>query len=189
MPTRKKFIQQSSLGVFSFFSPQFAFSKLSDEDFRGIVLNEEEGEVLQWPDRVTGDGTARVTIKIAKINGSKTISFLSESFIPGDAINIHKHSNEDELIFIHRGSGILTLGEREYAVRDGAVALVSKGVWHGLKNTGRENIEMRFGYTPSGFEGYFRELGTPLGQPFVRRSKEEKRIIGLKYGMIRKADI
>jgi hypothetical protein len=28
-------------------------------------LNEDEGEILQWPDRVTGEGTARVTIKIA----------------------------------------------------------------------------------------------------------------------------
>jgi quercetin dioxygenase-like cupin family protein len=140
-------------------------------------------------DRVTGAGTARVTIKVAKINGSKSVSFLSESFIPGDAINIHKHSNEDELIFIHKGSGILTLDEKEYSVRIGAVALVSKGVWHGLKNNGTENIEMRFAYTPAGFEGYFRELGTPLSQSFIKRTKDEKRIVGLKYGLIRKADI
>jgi len=63
---------------------------------------------------------------------------------------------------------------------------VPKGVWHGLQNTGSLNIEMRFAYTPSGFEGYFREVGTPPGQPFVVRTKEEKRIIARKWGMIHK---
>lgn len=186
MSTRKKFLHQSGLGVFSLLLPGMIFPRQIQDEFKGIVLNEEEGEIYQWPDRITGEGTARVTIKIARVNGSHSVSFLSESFVPGDAIKIHKHSNEDELIFLHKGTGILTLDEKEYAVRSGAVALVPKGAWHGLKNTGTENIEMRFGYTPSGFEGYFRELGTPVGQPFVRRSREERIKVGLKYGLIRK---
>ena len=186
MSTRKQFIQQSGFGLFSLLLPDRAFVQLLQDEFKGMVLNEEEGEVYQWPDRVTGEGTARVIIKISKPNGSHSMSFLSESFMPGDAITIHKHSNEDELIFLHKGTGILTLDEKEYAVRAGAVALVPKGVWHGLKNTGTENIEMRFAYIPAGFEGYFRELGTPVGQPFVRRSREERIKIGLKYGLIRK---
>ena len=164
-------------------------SGLSNTDFKGVVVNEDEGEILQWPDRVTGDGTARITIKISKINGSETISFLSETFVPGDCIKVHKHSNEAELIFINKGSGIFTLGEQEYKVQQGAVALVPKGVWHGLKNTGTEDIDMRFAYIPAGFEGYFREIGTPLGKPFVRRTVEEKRIIGRKWGIIRKEDV
>jgi hypothetical protein len=45
---------------------------------------------------------------------------------------------------------------------------------------------MRFAYTPSGFEGYFREVGTPVGQPFIKRSTEEKRNIARKWGMIYK---
>lgn len=186
MSTRKQFIQQSGLGFFSLLLPDKIFPNQIQDEFKGMVLNEEEGELYQWPDRVTGEGTARVTIKIAKVNGSHSVSFLSESFKPGDAIKIHKHSNEDELIFLHKGIGILTLGEKEYVIRPGAVALVPKGVWYGLRNTGTENIEMRFAYTPAGFEGYFRELGTPVGQPFIRRSREERIKIGLKYGLIRK---
>ncbi|HEY0668156.1 MAG TPA: cupin domain-containing protein [Sphingobacteriaceae bacterium] len=188
MSTRKQFIEQGGFGLFSLllmrdtFHPDFS-------DTEGIVVNEEEGEILQWPDRVTGDGTVRITIKISKLNNTDTISFLSESFLPGDGIKVHKHSNEAELIFIHKGTGILTLGEKEHKVQQGSVALVPKGIWHGLKNTGTENIDMRFAYMPAGFEGYFRELGTPLGKPFVRRSVEEKRIIGRKWGIIRKEDV
>ena len=45
---------------------------------------------------------------------------------------------------------------------------------------------MRFGYTPSGFEGFFREVGTPVGQPFIQKTMEERRAIAKKWGMIYK---
>jgi quercetin dioxygenase-like cupin family protein len=147
----------------------------------GLVVSEDEGEALQMR-----DGTAIVKIKIAKTQGANSIAFLSESFRPGDALPIHKHLNEDELIFLHKGSGLLTLGDKQYQIREGAVALVPKGIWHGLQNTGNENIEMRFGYTPPGFEGFFREVGTPVGQSFIQKTMEERRTIAKKWGMIYK---
>jgi len=182
MSSRKQFLQQSSKGLFSFLLlPGLASSMTANEDFKGMLVSDEEGEAYQWR-----DGTALVRIKISKANGAQAISFLSESFIPGDAIRVHKHTNEDELIFIHKGTGVFTLGEKEYPVQAGDVALVPKGVWHGLRNTGKKNIEMRFAYTPSGFEGYFRDLGTPVGQPFRQRSPEERKSVELKWGLIRK---
>ena len=99
---------------------------------------------------------------------------------------VHKHLNEDELIFLHKGTGLFTLADKQYQIKEGAVALVPKGVWHGLQNTGSENIEMRFGYTPSGFEGFFREVGTPVGQPFIQKTREERKAIAKKWGMIYK---
>jgi quercetin dioxygenase-like cupin family protein len=99
---------------------------------------------------------------------------------------IHKHLNEDEFIFLHKGSGLFTLGDKQYQIKEGAIALVPKGVWHGLQNTGSENIEMRFGYTPSGFEGFFREVGTPVGQPFIQKTMDQRRTIARKWGMIYK---
>jgi quercetin dioxygenase-like cupin family protein len=99
---------------------------------------------------------------------------------------VHKHLNEAELIFLHKGSGLFTLGEKQYPISEGAVALVPPGTWHGLQNTGNENIEMRFAYTPSGFENFFREVGTPLGQPFVKKSMDERKAIAKKWGMIYK---
>lgn len=182
MKTRRKFIEQSGLGIFSFLSfPLSGFSSVSP-DFEGLVINEHEGETI-----LMRDGTAVVIIKISKMQGSESICFLSESFRPGDALPVHKHLNEDELIFLHKGSGLFTLGEKQYSIKEGGVALVPKGIWHGLRNTGTENIEMRFAYTPSGFEGFFREVGTPAGQPFVQKTMEERRAIAKKWGMIYKA--
>jgi quercetin dioxygenase-like cupin family protein len=106
--------------------------------FEGLVVGEDQGEAFRLR-----DGSAIVRIKIAKTQGSASITFLSESFSPGDELPVHKHANEDELILLHRGSGLLTLGEKEFPVHEGAVALAPKGVWHGLKNAGAETIEMR----------------------------------------------
>ena len=181
MNSRRQFLEQGSAGFLScLLLPLTAFSN-ETFDFEGLVVAEQEGETL-----MIRNGTTILRIKIAKIDGSTSICFLSESILPGEAIPVHKHLNEDELIFLHKGTGLFTLGEKQYPVTEGAVAVVPKGAWHGLQNTGTENIEMRFAYTPSGFEGFFREVGTPVGQPFVKRSVEEKRAIAKKWGMIHK---
>ena len=180
MNSRRQFLGLSSMGILSSLLPLEGFS--SDKpDFEGVVVNEEEGETV-----MLRNGTTILRIKVSKIQGSQSMSFLSESILPGEGIPVHKHLNEDELIFIHKGSGLYTLGEKQYAVSEGAVVIVPKGVWHGLQNTGKQNLEMRFAFTPSGFEGFFREVGTPAGQPFVKKTKEEKEIIARKWGIIYK---
>ena len=95
---------------------------------------------------------------------------------------------DDEFIFLHRGSGIFTLGEKEVMIKEGAFAFVPKGVWHGLQNTGNINIEMRFGYCPSGMENFFRETAVPVGQPYVRKPFEERKAIAKKYGFVPKVE-
>jgi quercetin dioxygenase-like cupin family protein len=181
MSTRKQFIGQSGLGFLSFLLPSLPAVSGDDPPFEGLVVNDLDGEAV-----LLRDGTAVVRIKIAKSQGAESICFLSESFRPGDALPVHKHMNEDELIFIHKGSGLFTLGDKEYPITEGAVILVPKGIWHGFQNNGSINIEMRMAYTPSGFEGFFREVGTPVGQTFVKKTMEQRRSIALKWGMIYK---
>ena len=181
MTSRRQFLQIGSLGFLSSLILPLAAHVKNTSSFSGLVVSEDEGEAFQMR-----DGTAIIRIKIAKSQGAESISFLSESFKPGDALPVHKHLNEDELIFLHKGSGLFTLGDTQHEIKEGAVALVPKDVWHGLQNTGNENIEMRFGYTPSGFEGFFREVGTPVGQPFIQKTFEERRTIAKKWGMIYK---
>jgi quercetin dioxygenase-like cupin family protein len=181
MHTRKRFLQKTSAGLLcSFVLPSIVFGS-NEAGFDGLVVNDEQGEAVRMR-----DGSSIVRIKIAKSQGSESICFLSESFRPGDFLPVHKHLNEDELIFIHKGAGILTLNENEYPVSEGAVIIVPKGRWHGLKNTGTINIEMRMAFTPAGFENFFREVGQAPGQPFVQKTMEQRRAIAKKWGMIYK---
>lgn len=93
------------------------------------------------------------------------MSLLAEDIVPDDGIPVHKHGREDEFIFVGRGQGLITFGEEQHDVDAGAIAFVPRGVWHGLENRGTGVLRMIFGYTPAGFEGYFREIGVRPGNP------------------------
>lgn len=99
---------------------------------------------------------------------------------------IHKHLNNDELIFIHKGEGTLTLDEESIDVKTGEVGFVPRGTWHGLDNTGKEDLSIVFQYSPAGFEEYFIENGTLVGIPPKERSDEEYAITEKKYGVVYK---
>ena len=71
-------------------------------------------------------------------------------------------------------------------VRTGDVAFVPRGTWHGLDNTGKENLLMAFQNSPAGFEEYFVENGTLVGMPAKVKTDDEYAITEKKYGMIYK---
>jgi quercetin dioxygenase-like cupin family protein len=181
---RRKFIQ---LGITGFCTtlfaslPKIGVSQPPSSNAKGVVVHEHEGEHI-----LTGRRKVPMTIKISEgKHGIENISFCTEDLVPGRKMRVHKHLEHDELIFIHQGEGLFTLGEEVVEVRKGAVAFVPKGVWHGLENTGKENLFMTFGYSPAGFEGYFRENGTAEGS-VARERTEEEYSAKAKYGMVYK---
>lgn len=146
---------------------------------KGFVLDPEAQETYMIAGR-----QAPVTIVVdKKNNGVNAISFCIEEIYPNDLIPVHKHLNEVEVIYIQQGSGIFTLGEKEYTIKAGSAAFIPKGVWHGVKNTGTENIRMMFSFTPSGFEGYFREIGVLKGTEWKGKTAEEFSAAAKKYGI------
>jgi len=182
---RRKFLKTGVLGFCTalFASlPKISFAKSNSNSDKGIVVHENEGIHI-----LTGRRKAPMTIKISKTkHGVDNISFCTEDIIPGRKLRIHKHLNNDELIFIHKGEGIFTLDEQSIEVKTGTVIFVPRGIWHGLENTGKENILMVFQYSPAGFEEYFIENGTPVGMPAKERTEEQHAIAEKKYGMVYK---
>ena len=182
---RRKFLQTGIVGfcVALFASiPKISFAKSTSNNDKGIVVHEDEGEHI-----LTGRRKVPMTIKISKTkHGVDNISFSIEDMIPGRKMRIHKHLFNDELIFIHKGEGTLTLDEQTIEVKTGTVIFVPKGVWHGLDNTGKENLLMVFQYSPAGFEEYFIENGTQVGIQAKERTEEEFALTEKKYGMVYK---
>lgn len=145
-----------------------------------LVLNTDEGEVY-----LIGERQGRVTIKVDKRNkGIETMSILTEDITPGDGIPVHKHSYEEELIFIEHGQGILTFGSKEFNMRPGSMAIVPRGVWHGLRNEKDEMLRMVFGYSPAGFEDYFRHIGVKPGEPWEQLTNSDWSRINKKFGVV-----
>jgi oxalate decarboxylase/phosphoglucose isomerase-like protein (cupin superfamily) len=182
---RRKFIQT---GVIGFCIALFAaVPKISFASFKagkGIVVRESEGVHI-----LTGRRKVPITIKISKTrDGIDNISFCVEDMSPGRKMRVHKHLNNDELIFIHKGEGAFTLDEEVMDVKAGDVIFVPRDTWHGLDNTGRENLQMMFQYSPAGFEEYFIENGTLVGMPPKERTKEEYAATEKRYGMVYKTN-
>jgi mannose-6-phosphate isomerase-like protein (cupin superfamily) len=181
---RRKFLQLGATGFFSTLLaslPKISFSQPTSNPDKGIVVREDEGIHILTRRKIP------ITIKISKAkHGVDGISFCVEDMSPGRKMRVHKHLNNDELIFIHKGEGTLTLDEEIIKVKIGDVVFVPRGIWHGLDNTGAENLLMVFQYSPAGFEEYFIENGTPVGMQAKERSEEEYTLSEKKYGMVYK---
>jgi quercetin dioxygenase-like cupin family protein len=162
--------------------PTISFAKSDSANDQGIVVREGEGIHI-----ITGRRKVPITIKISKSkHGVAGISFCTEDHSPGSRMRIHKHLYNDELIFIHKGEGTLTLDEQIIEIKTGDVAFVPRGTWHGLDNTGKETLQMIFQYSPAGFEEYFIENGTLAGMPAKQKTQDEYAITERKYGMVYK---
>ena len=181
---RRKFLQLGATGFFSTLLtslPKISFSQPTSNPDKGIVVREDEGIHILTRRKVP------ITIKISKTkHGVDGISFCVEDMSPGRKMRIHKHLKNDELIFIHKGEGTLTLDEESIKVKVGDVVFVPRNIWHGLDNTGTENLLMVFQYSPAGFEEFFIENGTPVGMQAKERSEEEYDLSAKKYGMVYK---
>jgi len=180
---RRKFLQTGLIGfctaVFAGV-PKIGFARLRPT--KGIVVRESVGVHI-----LTGRRKVPITIKISKTrDGVDNISFCVEDMAPGRKMRIHKHLNNDELIFIHKGEGTFTLNEEIIEANSGDLVFVPRNTWHGLDNTGKENLLMVFQYLPAGFEEYFIENGTLAGMPAKDRSDEQYAATERKYGMIYK---
>lgn len=150
------------------------------QQWSGAVLQASEGEHL-----VSGRRRAPMRIKVDSTKAvGATMSMVISEVAPGASIPIHLHRNEDELIFIHTGAGLVTLGNRQVPSSAGAVLYAPKGIWHGIENTGSEVLTWCAIWSPPGFEQFFRETGVPPGvvgrDPTPAQIAESAR----KHGMV-----
>jgi mannose-6-phosphate isomerase-like protein (cupin superfamily) len=113
-----------------------------------------------------------------------TMSMVISEVSPGANIPIHLHRNEDELIFIHTGTGIVTLGDGQVPSSAGAVLYAPKGIWHGIENTGSDVLTWCAIWSPPGFEQFFRETGVPPGVDGRYPTPAQIAASARKHGMV-----
>ena len=102
---------------------------------------------------------------------------------PGTSIPVHLHQREDEIIFIQSGRGEATLGDDTVALTGGSILFVPQGTWHGGRNTGTDLLRWIAIYSPSGFEGYFREIGRLTPDQAPPSTAEQRRARDERYGI------
>jgi quercetin dioxygenase-like cupin family protein len=145
---------------------------------QGLVLRLDEGE--RRVRRTAGKGP--FILKVDRRNGgSPDLVMGYEDIAPGAEIQLHRHLVADEIIFVHRGSGVATLGGREAPVTAGSTIYIPKNTTISLVSSGSEPLGIAFIFSRPGFEELMRENSVPEGQPIVPISPEERAQIQARH--------
>jgi mannose-6-phosphate isomerase-like protein (cupin superfamily) len=154
----------------------------------GLILHESEGELRVRRPRGTAEpvGIPTFTIKVdRKYGGSSSFFMGMENIPPGKKIRLHHHPHAEEILFVHRGTGIVRLGARKVAVAAGATVFIPRNVSVGLQNTGSEPLSLVFIFPePDGMAGQMRSGSVAKGEepvPFTPQEMLERDAQGSEH--------
>jgi len=126
-----------------------------------LVLEENEGER-----RDRRGGNFPFIIKVDRLNGgSRQLVMGYEDVAPGDVIPPHRHLNADEIVFVHRGSGVAILGQQETPFKEGATIYIPRNTRVSIRNTGSAPMTIAFFFSGPGFEQLLRDISVREGEP------------------------
>jgi oxalate decarboxylase/phosphoglucose isomerase-like protein (cupin superfamily) len=84
------------------------------------------------------------------------------------------HLLADEIIFVHRGSGVAELGDRRAEFTSGATIYIPRNTRITLRNTGTEPISIAFIFSKPGFEELMRAGSVAEGEVVVPLTVAER---------------
>lgn len=128
-----------------------------------LALDEGERRVRKW-----AGSAPKFTIKVDRRNGGSQHLVMGYEDIPvGGAIPPHRHLNADEIVFVHKGSGIVENGKIKRPFETGATIFIPRETRVTIRNTGAEPVSIAFFFSHPGFEEYMRDTSVPEGQSYA----------------------
>jgi len=88
-----------------------------------------------------------------------TVSVVESHDVPGGGPPPHIHHREDETFQILEGEYEWTVGGKTFTAQKGATIFAPRGVPHTYRYLGQKPGRLMCVITPSGFEGFFEEIG------------------------------
>jgi oxalate decarboxylase/phosphoglucose isomerase-like protein (cupin superfamily) len=141
------------------------------------VIGPDEGESLWQPLPSRGHVTLKLTPESMPPD---TFTTGIQVLPPGCHVREHGHQQNHELIFIHRGTGRVTIEDESHDVEPGSMVLFGRYARHVIENTGDEDMQLFWVFMPPGLEHWFRaigrqrEPGTPMPEAFDRPDNVEE---------------
>lgn len=137
-----------------------------------LILERGEGEQRVW--RYRPSLPAHFTLKVdPQHGGSAHLVFGTETFLPGDTIETHRHPSADEILYLENGTARVTLGDSVREVHGGATVFIPANTWISVINVGTEPIRLVFIFSAPGFERFMRAESVREGEPVVPLSRAE----------------
>jgi quercetin dioxygenase-like cupin family protein len=82
----------------------------------------------------------------------------------GEAPPYHKHTREDEVFLLIKGTALVWCDDQEYELAEGGIVYLPKNIPHGYRITSTK-ADLLMINTPAGIEGMFRETGRDKSTP------------------------
>lgn len=118
----------------------------------------EQQQQLEWLD----GGTLAMLLDGKATDGQLMIGRFDVA--EGEAPPYHKHTREDEVFLLLKGTALVWCDEQEYELAEGGVVFLPKLIPHGYRITSKK-ADLLMINTPAGIEGMFRETGRDKSTP------------------------
>jgi quercetin dioxygenase-like cupin family protein len=141
------------------------------------------------PIQVPNNGGKQVNIlgipMLIRIHGrdtNGTVSVVESHDVPGGGPPPHIHHREDETFQILEGEYEFTVGGKTILAKPGTTLFAPRGVAHTYRYLGQTPGRLMCVINPSGFEGFFEEIGamSPQEQQNIPRVLEIAKKFGLE---------
>jgi mannose-6-phosphate isomerase-like protein (cupin superfamily) len=104
------------------------------------------GEVTAY---VTKDGSVIRELMHPAAHGNRNQSLAEAVVEPAARTALHRHALTEEIYHITAGSGVMTLGEANFAVAAGDTVYITPGTPHCIENTGAEPLKILCACSPA----------------------------------------
>jgi quercetin dioxygenase-like cupin family protein len=118
----------------------------------------EQQQQLEWLD----GGTLAILLDSAASDGQLMIGRFDVS--EGEAPPFHKHTREDEVFMLLKGSALVWVDDREFELAESGIVFLPKNIPHAYRITSKK-ADLLMINTPAGIEGMFRETGRDKSTP------------------------
>jgi quercetin dioxygenase-like cupin family protein len=146
-----------------------------------LLLEKDEGERRIWREPPPGDFILKVS---PKNNGSQHLVMGTEDIHPGDEFPMHQHLEQDEILYVVKGTVHAHVGDQERDVHAGGTVFIPALTWVNVKNTETGTASVVFVFSAPGFEDYMRcdsvlpnEKVTPLSPEQMKACEHKGHVI------------
>jgi quercetin dioxygenase-like cupin family protein len=122
------------------------------------ISQPEQQQQLEWLD----GGTLAMLLDGKATDGQLMIGRFDVA--EGEAPPYHKHTNEDEIFLLIKGTALVWSDDQEYELAEGGIVFLPKNIAHGYRITSKK-ADLLMINTPAGIEGMFRETGRDKATP------------------------
>jgi quercetin dioxygenase-like cupin family protein len=141
------------------------------------------------PIHTPSDGGMRINVlgipMVTRIHGRDTggaLSVVESHDLPGGGPPPHIHHREDETFQVLEGEYEWIVDDKTFVAQKGATIFAPRGIPHTYRYVGKTPGKLMCVITPSGFEGFFEEIGamSPQQQQDIPRVMEIAKKFGLE---------